>query len=219
MGAQLVLQNYLERFNTRCDTISDIAIDNLPFLIEQEPFYNMKGQKAYKSYFAINLKDSSKGKEAVKIVYSRIIGDYTYENITYNDIFLGISKKYQFFDWTGQVAYEKVKQPYLFNLEPVFINGGEGAISGFSSKKQREILREERYCADDYLQAKNPDLYAALYNRYTADYEYYLKTGKKDDLVAAMNAETDPDINQIFNKEVFGFEPLTVKQLIIMNLQ
>lgn len=213
---QLLLEYYLNRFNTKCDTLSDIAIDNLPFLFEQEPFYNMKGQKASKSYFG---KYKKKDKEVIRIVYSRIVGDYTYEGQTYPDIFLGIGKKFQFFDFSGEVAYEKIKQPYMFNLEPIFINGSGGQISGFSSKKQREILKEERYCADDYLQAKNPDLYAALYNQYRELYEYYLKTGKKENLVNAMNTETDPIVNQIFNREVFGYEPMTVKELILMNLQ
>ena len=213
MGAKLVLQEYLDKYNTRCDTISDIAIDNLPFLVEREPVYDMKGQKSSKSYY------DKKGREAIRIVYNRIVGDYVYEGATYPNTFLGISKKYQFMNWAGEVGYEKVKQPYTFNLEPVFINGGGGAISGFSSKKQREILKDERYCADDYLQAKNPDLYAILYASYTELYEYYLKTGKKTDLVNAIEAETDPTLNQIFDKEVFGAEPLTVKELIIMNLQ
>lgn len=211
--AKLVLQEYLDRFNTKFDTISDIAIDNLPFLVEREPVYDMKGQKSSKSYY------DKKGREAIRIVYERIVGDYVHEGITYPNTFLGIGKKYLFMDWAGEVGYEKVKQPYSFNLEPVFINGGGGTISGFSSKKQREILKEERYCADDYLQAKNPDLYAILYANYTSLYEYYLKTGKKTDLVTAIETETDPVLNQIFDKEVYGFEPLTVRQLIIMNLQ
>lgn len=213
MGAKLVLEFYLDRFNTKGDTMSDIAIDNLPFLSEQEPVYDMKGQKISKSYHALN------GKEAVKIIYGKIIGDYIFENITYNNVFIGLRKKIQFLDFAGEVKIEKIKQPYIFKLEPVFINGGNGAISGFLSKKQREILKEERYNADDFLQAKNPELYAALYVSYKELYEYYLKTGKKQELVTAMNAETNPDILQIFNKEVYGAEPLTVKELIIMNLQ
>lgn len=211
--ARLVLEFYLEKFKTKCDTISDIAIDNLSFLTEQEPIYDMKGQKVSKSYLALN------GKIAVKIVYERIIGDYVFEGNTYNDVFLGIGKKYQFFDWAGNMAHQKKKQPYTFNLEPIFINGGGGTISGFSSKKQREILREERYCADDYLQAKNPDLYSTLYANYKELYESYLKTGKKTDLVLAITNETNPVLNQIFDKEVYGFEPLTVRELILMNLQ
>lgn len=211
--AEIVLKHYLDKFKIKYDSLWSVAIDNLSFLSEQEPFYNMKGQKASKSYFAPNRK------EAVRIVYGRIIGDHIFEGNIYPNIFLGISEKHQFLDWAGNVANEKAQQPEIFSLEPIFINGGGGAISGFSSKKQREILKEERFCADDYLQAKNPALYATLYNRYTGDYEYYLKTGIKDFLVLAMNSEMNAEINQIFNKEVYGFEPMTVKELIIMNLQ
>lgn len=58
-----------------------------------------------------------------------------------------------------------------------------------------------------------------LYTRYTDEYNRYLSTGNKTNLVTAMNMESDAGINAVFNKEVFGYEPMTVKELILMNLQ
>ena len=104
------------------------------------------------------------------------------------------------------------------DLQPVFLGDGTETVVGFSSQKQRQILKTERYNADDYLQAKNPNLYALLYGRYTANYDYYLKTGKKDALVTAINAETDVNINAVFDNLVYGTQ-ITVRDLILMNLQ
>lgn len=117
-------------------------------------------------------------------------------------------------DWAGEIAYPKRKQPEYFDLQPVFLGDGTETVVGFSSQKQRQILKTERYNADDYLQAKNPNLYALLYGRYTANYDYYLKTGKKDALVTAINAETDVNINAVFDNLVYGTE-ITVKELIL----
>jgi hypothetical protein len=99
------------------------------------------------------------------------------------------------------------------------VGDGTETVVGFSSPKMRKSMKEERYAADDYLQSKNPNLYALLYSRYNAQYEFYLKTGKKSNLVTAINGETDPDINAVFNNQVFGYEPMTVRELILMNLQ
>lgn len=121
-------------------------------------------------------------------------------------------------DWAGEIAYTKSKQPEYFDLQPVFLGDGTETVVGFSSQKQRQILKTERYNASDYLQAKNPNLYALLYGRYTANYDYYLKTGKKDALVTAINAETDVNINAVFDNLVYGTQ-ITVRDLILMNLQ
>jgi hypothetical protein len=212
MSAQIVLNYYLQRYQTLGNTLIDLSFDNISFLIVKEKVTDMKGQWVSKSYYAEN------NKEAIRIEYKKIFGIHTYGGIQYPDTFLGISKSILYLDWEGNVAHSKNKQPELFNLEPIFLGDGTETATGFSSPKQRQILKSERYNADDYLQAKNPNLYAMLYGRYTSQYDYYLKTGKKEQLVAKIEGEADPEINLVFNNLVFGTE-ITVKQLILINLQ
>lgn len=214
MGAKLVIQHYLDKYQTMANTLTDISFDGLPFLTAKEAMYNMKGRKVSKSYYDKN------GKEAVRISYNYIFGNHTYENIIYENVFLGLKKSIHYLDWAGEIAYSKNLQPYFFDLQPVFNRIDEKTVNiTFSSQKQRQILKSERYSADDYLQSQNPTLYALLYSRYSSYYDYYLKTGKKEALVSAMIEENDPAINAVFDNEVFGYEPMTVKELIIMNLQ
>ena len=212
MSAIIVLDIYLEKYQTAGNTLTDIEFSNLSFLKEREPFYNMKGQKVSKSYY------DNKGKEAIRIEYQRIFGEHTYNNVVYPNVFLGLQKTIHYLDWAGEIAYSKVKQFYEFNLEPNF-DSGNLVPTGFSSQKQRQILKSERYAADDYLQAKKPNLHDLLYKSYTSQYDYYLKTGEKSKLLNAINSETDTDINVLFEKEVSGYEPITRKEFIIMNLQ
>lgn len=213
MGAQLVLNHYLDKFGTSANTLTDIPFDNLPFLQEREPIYNMKGQKVSKSYY------DQKGKEAVRITYDREFGDYEYNGTVYANVFLGMQKTVNYMDWAGEIAYSKKKQFYAFDLQPVFIGDGTETVVGFSSQKQRQILKSERFSADDYLQAMNPQLYAMLYERYQDKYSAYLRTGSKADFVTELNTESNADVLAVLNKEVFGYEPMTIKELIIMNLQ
>jgi hypothetical protein len=212
MSAEIVLNHYLEKYQTKADTITDINFDNLSFFTAKEKIIDMKGQWVSKSYYAEN------GKEAVRITYEKLYGIHTHNGVEWPNTFLGVGKSIHYLDWAGEIAYTKRKQPEYFDLYPVFLGDGTETIVGFSSQKQRQILKTERYNADDYLQAKNPNLYALLYGRYTANYDYYLKTGKKDALVTAINAETDVNINAVFNNLVYGTE-ITVRQLILMNLQ
>jgi len=75
MSAQIVLDHYLEKYKTLGNTLTDISFDNLPFLQEKEPVYNMKGHKVSKSFC------DTKGKEAIRITYGRVFGDYKYKGI------------------------------------------------------------------------------------------------------------------------------------------
>jgi len=209
--AQLVLQVLFNKLKTSANTLVDVDFSILPFLTTQEAVMNMKGEKVSKSYYTLQ------GKEAVKIVYSRIIRTYTFKGVDYPGTFIGLKKSIQFIDWVGNVGYEKKKQPYYFNLQPVFVGDGTETVTGFSSPKLRQILKAERYNADDYLQAQNPDLYSLLYNSYN-QYESYLRTGDKTALVTAINNEQNAGINAVFNNTVYGTE-ITVKQLILDNLQ
>ncbi|WP_163401399.1 hypothetical protein [Flavobacterium fluviatile] len=210
---QLVIQHYLDKYQTMANTMTDIDFSNLSFLTEKEPIYNMAGQKVSKSYF------DKKGREAVRICYNRIYGNYIYNDVVYPNVFLGFSKTVCYLDWSGEIVNRKSLQPYEFNLEPVFLGDGTETVVGFSSQKQREILKTERFKADDYLAGKNPQLYAFLYAKYGNVYNTYLRTGIKNDLVDALNNEVDTEILAVLNNEVFGYEPMTVKELIIMNLQ
>jgi hypothetical protein len=213
MRAQIVLDHYLEKYQTLANTLSDISFDNLPFLQEKEPIYNMKGQKVSKSYY------DTKGKEAIRITYDRVFGDYEYNGTVYPNVFLGLQKTVHYMDWAGEIAYSKKKQFYSFDLQPVFLGDGTETVVGFSSQKQRQILKSERFSADDYLASQNPNLYGVLYANYQDAYNSYLRTGISIGFVNAMNSETNPDVLGLLNKEVFGYEPMTIKELIIMNLQ
>ncbi|WP_268848157.1 hypothetical protein [Flavobacterium aestivum] len=213
MSAKIVLDYYLDQYQTLGNTLSDISFDNLSFLQEREPVYNMKGQKVSKSYY------DKKGKEVVRITYGRVFGNYEHNGKAYSNVFLGLQKTVHYMDWAGEIAYSKKKQLYAFDLQPVFLGDGNETVVGFSSQKQRQILKSERFSADDYLQAMNPQLYAILYAHYTNQYNAYLRTGIKTEFVSALNAEASIDILALLDKEVYGCEPMTVKELIIMNLQ
>ena len=213
MSAQIVLDHYLEKYQTSGNTLTDISFDNLPFLQEKEPLYNMKGQKVSKSYH------DTKGKEAIRITYDRVFRDYEYNGTVYPNVFLGLQKTVHYLDWAGAIAYSKKKQFYSFVLQPVFLGDGTETVVGFSSQKLRKVLKDERLAADDYLQAMNQQLYAALYQAYQVEYNTYLRTGISQPFVTAVNNETNPQVLAMLNKEVFGYEPMTVKELVIMNLQ
>ena len=210
--AEVVLDHYLNEYQMAGNMINDISIDELEFLTESEPIYNLKGEKVSKSYYAPN------GKEAIRIVYGKLMGTYTHNGVDYPDTWLGFKKEFQYIRWDATIGRIKYKQPYKFDLQPVFLGDGTETIVGFSSQKQRQALKEERYNADDYLQAKNPNLYALLFGRYTSAYEYYLKTGKKANLVDAIMNEADVNINAVFDNLVYG-TTITVRDLILMNLQ
>lgn len=213
MSATIVLDHYLEKFGTSGNTLTDISFDNLPFLQEKESVYNMKGQKVSKSYC-----DTS-GKEAIRITYERVFGNHKYNETVYPNVFIGLQKTIHYLDWAGEIAYSKKKQFYSFDLMPVFVGDGTETVAGFSSQKQRQILKSERFSADDYLASQNPQLYSVLYASYQDSYNAYLRTGISTGFVSAMNSETNPAVLALLNKEVFGYEPMTIKDLIIMNLQ
>lgn len=209
---EIVLKHYLEKYKTLGNTLTDIAIDNLPFLEETEPEYNMKGEKVSKSWFAPN------GKEAARLVYSKIIKDYIYNDVVYNNVFQGFNKKLLYLDWAGNIAYSKNIKPYKFNLKPIFVGDDSETIIGFSSKRQRKALKEERLNADDYLQVWNPYLYATFYEKYQKEYNCYLRTGDKKKILRQLNTESEPEYLKLLNK-VVGMGSMTLKELIIMNFQ
>jgi hypothetical protein len=213
MSAQLVINYIIDLQGININTLTDSDFSSISWLNEREPVYNMKGEKVSKSYYFENKK------EAIRIEYSKIVGDYQYNGVVYPNVYLGLRKTMNWIDWVGDKAQVKEMQPYYFTLEPVFKADGTETLTGFSSPKMRSVLREERFKADDYLQAKNIELYTLLNTAYTAEYSNYMKTGNSSSFVNAVNAETNTEVLNALNTEVFGYEPMTVKELIFMNLQ
>lgn len=212
MNSQLTIQYHLEKLGTSCGTVADLPFDGFDFLYAAEPVLDFKGQRVSKSYY------DKKNKEAVRIIYKKIIDTYSFNGIDYPEQFIGVQKTIQFIDWSGEVGYSKEMQGYFFNLEPVFRGDGTETIISFSSAKQRQILKQERYSSDDMLNAKNPMIYAFLFEKYSTEYQYYLRTGIKDNLEASITSEKDATILEKLNHSVFGSD-LTVKELILSCLQ
>lgn len=196
------------------NTLADINFDQIPWLSSREPVVNPKGQRVSKSYY------DNDGREVVRQVYTRIMGTHTFNGVEYPDTFLGLRKEIHYLDVNGDVVQPvKYNPPYYFTLEPVFVGDGMETLVGFSSAKQRHILKQERIAADAYLQGKNPSLYAYLYAKYGSQYDFYLKTGIKADLVSAIEDETDEDVIAVLDNIVYGEETKTVRDLIIASLQ
>lgn len=227
--AKLVIDYIREKQGIDLNTLVDKDFSQFSWLIEVEPTKDIKGQRVSKSYYAypnlgikaktkyiIKGKETESGlKEAIRITYHKM-----YETVNgIENVFVGVYKNFHWIDWAGNIGATKSDKPYYFTLEPVFIGDGTNTLVGFSSPKMRSMMKEERYSADDYLQAKNPDLYALIYGNYKDEYSAYLSTGKKDALVTAIENESNEQISEILNKEVLGLEPLTIKELILMNLQ
>lgn len=209
--AQIVIKHRLDKFGLKNHLISDFAFDEMTFLYSKEPIYNLKGEKVSKSYF-----DKESNKEAVRIEYAKIFD--TYNGI--ENVFIGVEKHILFLDWVGNVAYKKKMQPYYFELIPVYDLVNTETIVGYSSLKQREILKAERYKADVYMQSHNPALYSLLFSNYESLYNKYLATGDSTDLIDALNNETNTDILTLLNKLVVEIDAdINVKELIILNLQ
>lgn len=192
-------------------SVLDVSFHELNFLDENEPIIDEKGFKVSKSY-------CYKGKEVVKLEYHKIIQDYMFESNLYNDVYIGNYKVIKYATTDGSFVL-KTKRPYLFDLKPVYATDGSETITSFSSIKQRQILKSERYKADEFLQSENPELYAFLYSYFNREYDFYLKTGVKDSLVNALDSENRTEVLAVLNKQVEGFENLSVVNLIKMNLQ
>lgn len=58
----------------------------------------------------------------------------------------------------------------LFCFATYFLGDGIETIADFSSQKQRKILKEERYAADEWLDSQNPNLCNLLYTKYEVLY-------------------------------------------------
>lgn len=141
MSAKIVLQYHLERFKTMALTLTDISFENLSFLTAGEKITNDLGEWVSKSYYDL------KGREAVKIIYSKVFKTYVYNGISYENVFVGLKKSFLFMNWSGEVAYSKNKPIEYFTLSSV--EDSSGKIIGFSSPKVRNLLRAELKTAKD----------------------------------------------------------------------
>jgi hypothetical protein len=205
--AKLVIAYIRKKLGVQLDTIVDKDFSQLDWLSQQEAIYNEKGEKVSKSYFY-------KDKEAIRITYHKIYEDYK----GIKNIFIGFFKQVHWIDWAGNIASSKKMQPYYFHLEPVTLGDGKETVVNYSSPKMRSVMKKERYNADDFLQSKNPQLYTLIYTNYKEDYEMYLSTGDKSQLVGAIKSEVKEEINAVLNSTVFESE-VTIKDLIISSLQ
>lgn len=141
MTNKTVLEYWLEKHQTVCNTLTDISFDNISFLTSREPILNAGGERVSKSYYHYPT-----GKEAIRITYSKIYGDHTFENVTYKNVFLGLQKTINHLNFAGDVSY-KIEMPgHYFTLNPVFENG---IVVGFTSLKMRRILAVEAYYANE----------------------------------------------------------------------
>ena len=210
--ARLGLEYLLSKFKLG-NALTDKAYNNMSILYAKEAVYNMKGEKVSKSYYS-----HYKDKEIVRQEYSKVIGTHRHEGIDYPNIFIGVDRKVYHMFWDG-VAHFKGSHKFMFTLSPVYLGDGTSTIVGFSSQKKRKFLKEERYNADDYLQSKNPTLYAFVYNSFATQYEGYLRTGDKTPLVVAITDETDTSVLAVLDMEVAEMPGVTIRNLILSNLQ
>jgi len=193
--------------------LTDKAYDNMPFLKAREAVYNEKGEKVSKSFYS-----HYKNKEIVRQEYHKIIATHIHDEVEYPDTFIGTDRRVYHLHWDGTLHF-KGSHIYEFTLTPVYKGDNTSIITGFSSRKKRRFLKDERYAADDYLQSKNPSLYAFVYSFFREQYEVYLRTGESTALVDSLNNTTEQSILDVLNNVVDGTVDTTVKQLIIMNLQ
>lgn len=138
--SKLVIEKHVDDFNqfvkTLGNSILDLSIDNLPFLIQKEAKYNSLGQRVSKSYFDLT------GKEAVRINYNYIIENYTFNGVVYPNVFIGFKKTFNFYNWADEVGFSKKMQKYEFDLRPIYdVNNN---ITGFTSFKMQQIQDSEQ---------------------------------------------------------------------------
>jgi len=207
-----------------------LPFDNVGFLHEEEAVYGLRGIKLYKDYSYI-LPNGEK-KLIIRQNYYPINKSLTHLGITKNKR-VEIRKTIQFFI---DDKYFKTKDINVieFTLKPSeLINPENGELLDveWSSKKNEDVLFEERKNADGVMKSFNPLLYNWIYSNYGTQYNYYLQTGKSSQLIDVINNDTNPMNLFLLNKLVEStdlvkligymdiYPEITIKQLIFMNLQ
>lgn len=202
-----------------------IEYDKCGFLSPGESKYGLKGEKKYKNYY-------NNGVLVVSQVYETIYENKTHEGFTVQNIPIRTIKKIRFYK-NETVYKEKLVETLNFDVYPSETLNQQGQIVAvsFNSMKLEKFLKENRYEADSLMKSFNATLYNWLYAAYGALYTSYLQTGNSAPLVNAFNAETNPTNLFILNKlveerelrvllgEMEQYPQITVKELIIMNLQ
>jgi len=134
--ARIVIDKIQEERELNLDTLIDKDFSQFSWLTEREPILNEQGERVSKSYFT----DDKYNKEAIRIEYHKIIGDYEFEGNIYSNIYIGNLKYFQTLRWDGSIARTKTRK-YLFNLLPIYENE---IVIGFTSLMMRKVLAEEQ---------------------------------------------------------------------------
>ena len=136
--ARIVIDYIQERKGINLDTLIDKDFSQFSWLNERESVFNEQGERVSKSYYYEN------NREAIRIEYFKIIGDFIFDGITYPNIFLGFKKTILWLRWDGTIGRSKNKQPYYFNLQPIYEIDNPEIIVDFSSLKKKQTLLEEQ---------------------------------------------------------------------------
>ena len=136
--ARIVIDYIQEKKGINLDTLIDKDFSQFSWLNERESVFNELGERISKSYYYENKR------EAIRIEYSKIIGDFVFDGITYPNIFLGFKKIILWLRWDGKIGRSKNKQPYYFNLQPIYDVDNPEIIVDFSSLKKKQTLLEEQ---------------------------------------------------------------------------
>jgi hypothetical protein len=133
MSAKLVIEHIVETQGINLSTLTDKDFSQMSWLDEYEPIIGLNGESISKSYYY-------KKKEAIRIVYGKIYGDFEYQGIVYQNTYLGLTKQICWIDWAGEIGDYTKTRNYYFNLKPIDVND---LSKGFTSLKMRKIQKEE----------------------------------------------------------------------------
>lgn len=202
-----------------------IEYDKCGFLTPKEARYGLKGIKLNKDYFFENIL-------VVSQVYETQYENKTHLNFTIENVPVKTIKKIRFYIDENHYK-EKIVETLNFDVQPSEAKDQSGNIVAvtFNSMKLEKYLKQNRQEADVLMKSFNPILYNWLYSAYGSIYTAYLDTGSSSNLKQAFENETNPTNLFILNKVVEesdlaillgpmeAYPQITVKQLILMNLQ
>lgn len=200
----------------------DIQLDFYEFFKGKEKKYTLKGNPLSKDYVYI--------KDNVEILVCRISYNKKIEPINYQGFikneFIGLFSKYEFFRENGKSEI-KIIDTLDFDLIPTIIykkdsnqnNTEEIEDVLWSSVKREEILREERYKADEKMKTFNPALYYMLTKVFSDSYNHYLQSGDSIDLKNELQNAPIPKLQeQVSDEDELALGLPTSYQITILNL-
>lgn len=165
----------------------DIPIDILEFFAPKEKIYNLKGEPVIKSY--IHVDEHGETIPVCDILYQKQYEDVTYQGITKNE-FKNAKTVFRFYTKKDKSKYkDKVVQSLPFTIVPTAINDTNGNIVDvmWSSVKREEVLRSERYKAEEVMKTFNPRLYQLFTMIFGDAWQRYKEVGDKAQLVSELN--------------------------------